>query len=500
MSHSAAKQQSASLRSVSSSRQMGNRSPASIAALTKLTLNAKRGVKKAGEKKGSEKKTAIPKAAAAFSRISVFGLGYVGSVTMACLARAGFTVVGVDLNSDKVAMVETGKSPIIESGLEVMLADAVSQGLMRATQDVAAAVADTDVSLISVGTPSRADGAVDVSHVLKVCEEIGLAICDKGTAHTVIIRSTVPPGTTDACAKILREKAGKVPVAVAFNPEFLREGSAIRDYEQPAYTVIGTHDAVAEQALRALYASVVAPIMVCTPGEAEMLKYAANTWHATKITFANEIGRLAKHFAIDGRTVMAMLCQDTKLNVSPAYLRPGFAYGGSCLPKDVRACHYLGNSHGFELPLLSSLTRSNHIQITRAAELILRSGKRRIGLLGLAFKPGTDDLRESPAVELAEFLMGKGCELHIYDPAVSQARLTGANKTFIEKHIPHLSRLLIKDGLTLLKKIDILVVIHATAETRSVVVAAGERALHIVDLADVPAPQQPKGSYEGICW
>ena len=432
-------------------------------------------------------------------KISVFGLGYVGAVTSACLARAGFSVTGVDVNPEKVALIARGQAPIIEPGLAELLRAGVDSGRLRATTSAREAVAATDMSLVSVGTPSRADGSLDLSLVFRVCAEIGDAVAAKGGTHVVVLRSTMFPGATARCAEILRQHAGPVTVPVAFNPEFLREGQALPDFDAPPYTIIGTTDPLAEQATRALYAAIAAPVIVTAPVVAEMIKLAANAWHATKISFANEIGRIAKGAGADGRLVMAILARDTKLNASAAYLQPGFAFGGSCLPKDLRSLTSFARLKNIEVPLLNALRVTNQLQIELALETILATGKKRVGLLGLAFKAGTDDLRESPAVALAEGLIGKGCDLRILDSAVREAKLIGANREFIEKHLPHMSRLLVKSAADLLAHAEVIVVTHGAAEFRELLTQVGP-AIPILDFAGI-LMQRPEGkTYDGIAW
>lgn len=432
-------------------------------------------------------------------QVSVFGLGYVGAVTLACLSRDGIGVIGCDVSAEKVAMVKAGQAPIIELGLSELLANGLKTGLLAATTSAAEAVANSDVSFISVGTPSQPEGGSNLTFVHRVCEQIGDAIKAKGKAHVVVLRSTMMPGSTAECAKILRQHAGAVPVHVAFNPEFLREGTAIKDYDAPAYTIIGTDDPVAEKALRDIYGGVNAPFLVCAMDTAEMIKYAANAWHATKITFANEIGRLAKGMKVDGREVMEIIAKDTKLNVSAAYMRPGFAYGGSCLPKDVRALTHLGRVRNIPVPLLDALAVSNRAQVDWGGDLTLARGKRRVGILGLAFKPGTDDLRESPAVELAERLIGKGLDIRIFDRGVSEAKLVGANKAFIEKHIPHLSALLVATHEDFVKHAEIVVIAHGAPEFRAIL-AKVDPAVPVVDLAGAKNLLARHNEYEGIAW
>ncbi|MGD9874765.1 MAG: nucleotide sugar dehydrogenase [Kiritimatiellia bacterium] len=431
-------------------------------------------------------------------RISVFGMGYVGVVTSACMARDGLQVIGVDVNREKVDMVARGQSPIIELGLSELLAEAVKSGRLTATVSADEAVARTDVSLVCVGTPSRADGSLDDSYVMAVCDQIGKAVAAKKKMHTVIIRSTILPGTTAKCAERLRKAAGKQKVHVAFNPEFLREGTAIRDYDYPPYTVVGTDDADAEEVLRQVYASVNAPLIVTDVAVAEMIKYTANAWHAAKITFANEIGRVAKAVNVDARKVMDIITQDTKLNVSQVYMRPGFAYGGSCLPKDLRAINYFAGKNSISLPMLGSLDESNRQQLAITMDRIAKTGCRRIGMLGLAFKAGTDDLRESPAVELAERLIGKGYELKIMDRYVQEAKLIGANRSYIEEKIPHLS-VLLADWETILKHAELLVICNDTAEFRNVVASAPKSA-KVLDLVGLFKTKPDDLNYDGISW
>jgi GDP-mannose 6-dehydrogenase len=391
-------------------------------------------------------------------KVSVFGLGYVGTVAAACLAREGIPVVSVDVNSDKVAMVAQGQAPVVEADLPQLLEAAVKSRHLEATTSALEAVMSTDVSFVAVGTPSRPDGSLDVSSVLRVCDQIGAAITAKGGHHVVVIRSTVTPGTTVRCKEILQKHAKSGSIPIAFNPEFMREGTAIKDYDNPPYTIVGTTDPGAERVLREIYASVSAPIIVTEPSVAEVIKLVANAWHAAKVAFANEIGRLGNTLGFDARHVMDILTQDNKLNISSAYMRPGFAFGGSCLPKDLRALTYFARTENIALPLLSSLIPSNQAQIDSAFLDILATEKRRIGIVGLAFKAGTDDLRESPALELAERLIGKGCELRILDPAVCQAKLVGANRQYIESKLPHLSRLLVACTSELLEHSELIVV------------------------------------------
>jgi GDP-mannose 6-dehydrogenase len=399
--------------------------------------------------------------------ISVFGLGYVGAIASTCLANDGFSVIGVDINPDKVASISRGLPPVIESGLEELLASSISSGRLKATTSTLEAVQESDLSLICVGTPNNNGGAFDLSSVYSVCEEIAQAIRTKNSPHMVAIRSTVIPGTTENCARLLTKHSGGQRNHIAFIPEFLREGCGIEDYYNPPFILIGTRDPKAESISRKMFSKIAAPIIVTKPKTAEMVKLASNAWHATKITFANEIGRIADLIDADGTEIMEILTKDTKLNISARYMRPGFAYGGSCLPKDVRALNYFGRIENVELPLLNSLEVSNLIQIDLAVKKIIATGKRRIGLMGLAFKAGTDDLRESPYVELAERLLGKGYNLKILDKQIQMAKLFGTNEKYIEKKIPHLSALLANSDIELLDHAEVLVITQDNKDFRS---------------------------------
>lgn len=432
-------------------------------------------------------------------RISVFGLGYVGVVTCACLARDGHDVIGVDVNVDKVNTVSAGRSPIVEPGLAELLCQGVVTGRIRATTDAARAVRESEVSLISVGTPSSDQGAPFLGHVLKVSEEIGDAVASKHANHVVVLRSTVPPGTMARCAKLVEGRAGAFKVAFAFNPEFLREGSAIADFDHPSYTIIGTDDADAETAIRRMYAAVEAPFVVVSPAVSEMVKYVANCWHAAKIGFANEVGRVAKSFGVDGRVVMDVVTRDTKLNVSSAYMRPGFAYGGSCLPKDVRALLYYAQQMGVPLPIIAALPRSNDAQIEAAAKLVLATKPKRVTVFGLAFKANTDDLRESPAIPLVKRLLGEGCAIRIFAPDVNKARLMGTNLAYIREHIPHFEDLLVDDPNSAAAWAEAVVVTHPQEQfirALEQVPAAGR----VIDLAGAFAERPQHLEYDGIAW
>src|SRR5436305_3048008 len=394
-------------------------------------------------------------------QVSVFGLGYVGSVSAASLAADGHHVIGVDVNTDKVAAINAGRSPIVEPGLEDVLARTVAEGRLRATTDTADAVRETEVSLLCVGTPSRRNGSLDLTYLERVSEQIGASLRDKSSYHVVVVRSTVLPGTTHGVViPALERESGKTygdGFGVSVNPEFLREGTALKDFRKPPLTLVGHNHAADASGTIALYQSIDAPLVSTSIRVAEMMKYTSNTWHALKVVFANEIGNVCKKLGVDSHEVMDIFCRDEKLNLSSYYLKPGFAFGGSCLPKDVRALQYRAKELDVEVPVIQSILPSNRQQIQQGVEQVLETGKKRIGLLGFSFKAGTDDLRESPIVILAEALLGKGCTLCIYDKNVSLAKLVGANKDYIEKQIPHLSSLLCASVDDVIAQCDVIV-------------------------------------------
>jgi GDP-mannose 6-dehydrogenase len=394
-------------------------------------------------------------------RIGIYGMGYVGAVSAACFADAGHQVNGVDVSTEKVDMINKGQSPIVEPGLHEMLGRSVSQGRLHATTNTQDTIAATDLSLICVGTPSQRTGDLDLSHMEEVCKQIGAALRRQSTYHTIVVRSTVIPGTVRSVViPILESASGKVAgedFGVCMNPEFLRESTAIKDFHEPPMTVIGQFDERSGEALAQLYAQLPAPLMRRELEVAEMVKYTCNAWHATKITFANEIGSFAKALGVDGREVMEIVCMDRKLNISTHYMRPGFAFGGSCLPKDLRALNYRAGQLGVEMPMVGSIMRSNRGMIERAVDMIGSYGEKRVGLLGLSFKAGTDDLRESPLVDLAEALLGKGYQLSIFDRNVEYARVHGANKDYINSRIPHVSSLLKSDLDDVLRDSELLI-------------------------------------------
>ncbi|WP_010486575.1 GDP-mannose 6-dehydrogenase [Pseudomonas sp. S9] len=435
-------------------------------------------------------------------RISIFGLGYVGAVCAGCLSARGHEVIGVDISATKIDLINNGKSPIVEPGLEALLQKGLAAGKLRGTTDVASAVADSEVSFICVGTPSKKNGDLELNYIEGVCREIGMAMRDKSARHTVVVRSTVLPGTVrNVVIPILEECSGKkagVDFGVAVNPEFLRESTAIKDYDFPPMTVIGESDTTSGDLLESIYSELDAPIIRKTIDTAEMIKYTCNVWHATKVTFANEIGNIAKAVGVDGREVMDVICQDNKLNLSKYYMRPGFAFGGSCLPKDVRALSYRATSLDVEAPLISSLMRSNLVQVQKAFDIISRCNKRKVALLGLSFKAGTDDLRESPLVELAEMLIGKGYDLSIFDRNVEYARVYGANKDYIESKIPHVSSLLNSDFERVVADADVIVLGNGDKDFAPLADEKFE-GKHVIDLVGFMTTATRSGA-EGICW
>lgn len=437
-------------------------------------------------------------------RIAVFGLGYVGCVTGACLARMGHTVCGVDVSAVKVDMINAGHSPVMEKGLDGLVARAVRRGALRATLEPAEAMQHAEVSLVCVGTPSRRNGEADIDHVLHAAHDIGRALRSVRRFHTVAIRSTVPPGTVESevipvLERASRQKAGR-DFGVCFHPEFLREGSSIQDFFHPPLNVLGCHTASSARNLLKLWRPIKAPLWITSVKVAEMVKYAGNAFHALKVSFANEIGTLCKSMGIDSHEVMQIFVQDRRLNISPLYLRPGFAFGGPCLPKDVKALCRLGARAQLDIPLLSSILRSNGSHLRRAADLILATGKKRIGLLGLVFKSETDDLRESPACRLLQRLLKAGKEVLIYDPRVQPGRLVGANLAFAEEELPELPQLLRASPGELLAWSEVVVVAGTHPEFTRVVRRLKEEQM-LIDLVRLPSSALPvRRNVRGLCW
>lgn len=435
-------------------------------------------------------------------KISVFGLGYVGVVCCACFSRDGHKVIGVDVDSIKVDLVNNGKSTIIESGLEEQISSSVKKGLLSATESFIQAVNETDISFICVGTPSLSNGAINLTYIYQVAKQIAESIKQKDSFHTIVIRSTVKLGTLKMCKEIIEDISGKVhgrDFGLVSNPEFLREGTALYDFNNPPYTIIGTHCDQSKKTMSELYDSIEASIYYIQPEEAEMIKYANNNFHAMKITFANEIGNICKENSVDGHVVMDIVAKDTKLNLSPYYLKPGFAFGGSCLPKDVRGLTQIAKSLDLKTPLLSSLIKSNFYQIERGLELIYKTKKKRIGFLGFAFKSGTDDLRESPIVSVIEILIGKGYDLCVYDSNVHLSSLLGKNKDYINNHIPHIYKLL-KDNINdIIENSDVIVIGNNAKEFSEILTTIPSDKI-IIDLVRVDQEKITEDNYIGICW
>ena len=436
-------------------------------------------------------------------KICVFGLGYVGTVSAACLAGEGHEVIGVDAEPVKVDLVAAGQTPVIEPGLGEMIANAVAAGRLAATRDAVAAVRASELVLVCVGTPSRPNGDIDLAHVRRVCEQIGAALRDHPGAPVIAIRSTVLPGTMrDVVIPLLEQHSGRragAEFGVCLNPEFLREGTALHDYDHPPKTVIGEINRASGDLLAGLYAHKPCPLIRTDLGTAEMVKYADNAWHALKVGYANEIGNVCKGLGLDAHRVMEIFCQDTKLNLSPYYLKPGFAFGGSCLPKDLRALLYKAKTLDLAPPILSAVLPSNAQQVERAIRTVMGEGKQKVGILGFSFKAGTDDLRESPVVELAERLIGKGFDLRMYDENVRLAGIRGANRDYIMHRIPHISRLMVSTIDEILAHAHTIIIGNAAPEFQDVPrrLAAGQS---IIDLVRISDARSVSGVYEGLCW
>jgi GDP-mannose 6-dehydrogenase len=436
--------------------------------------------------------------------ISIFGLGYVGCVTAACLADDGHRVIGVDINPYKVDLINAGKSPLIEPGLQERIGKAVQAGCLSACGDVDEAVLASDISLICVGTPSNENGSLDIQHVKNVCKQIAIALGHKGQYHVVVIRSTVLPGTVeDQLVPILEKFSGLnagQDFGVCMNPEFLREGTAVEDYYTPSFIVIGEIDARSGEALESIYTKVNAPLFHTAIKNAEMVKYACNAFHALKITFANEIGRVCKAHGMDGQEVMDIFIQDKQLNISPAYLRPGFAFGGSCLPKDVRALTYRAKQVDAECNVLNAILPSNQRQIALAVRMVERTGFKKVAILGLSFKPNTDDLRESPAIVLAETLLGRGYQVRIFDDQVQLSQLIGANKAFIEKELPHIASIMCDVLEEVVAVSDVVVITHGGKVFAGIPEMLNTDQVLIDLVGKSKSDPARKALYDGIAW
>jgi GDP-mannose 6-dehydrogenase len=436
--------------------------------------------------------------------ISIFGLGYVGAVSLACLARDGHSVIGVDIDAAKLELIRSGKTPVVEDGMVALMAKAVASGRVTLTSVVGQAVLGSDLSLVCVGTPSAPNGSQDLTATVNVARELGRALRNKRAEHILVFRSTLVPGTVEEVLRpVIEQESGKRDgegFHLCFQPEFLRESTSIRDYDNPPFTVIGAGNEVPVARLRQLFGHLPCEFYVMSIRAAEMLKYCCNNFHALKITFANETARLCEALGVDPFEVMRIVCQDRQLNISPAYLRPGFAFGGSCLPKDLRATVYLARSKDVEIPMLASVLGSNRVQIDHAIAKVLATGKRRIGMIGLSFKTGTDDLRESPLVLIAEQFIGKGLNLLVYDPQVHLSRLLGANRRFVAEHLPHIGSLMRPDLRSVIEDSEVLVIGLNDSTTLEEVAAHAREDQFVLDLVGIPKRFRLRARIAGLCW
>jgi GDP-mannose 6-dehydrogenase len=437
-------------------------------------------------------------------KISIFGLGYVGAVSLACLARDGHQVVGVDIDGAKLDLIRAGRTPVVEEGMVELMDRVVASGRVAVTGDVREAVQATDLSFVCVGTPSAANGSQDQSAVLRIAADLGRALREKEAEHVIVIRSTLVPGTVeDVLRPLIEEHSGKregIHFHLCYQPEFLREGSSIRDYDKPPFTIVGVRHPGAADTLRALFGHLPCAFHTTTIRAAEMVKYCCNNFHALKITFANETARLCEALGVDPFEVMDLVCQDTQLNISRAYLKPGFAFGGSCLPKDLRATLYLAKMRDVQLPMLGGIVASNREHVDHAIAKVMETGKRRVGMIGLSFKSGTDDLRESPLVLLAEHFIGKGLNLLVYDPEVQLSRLLGANRRFIEQHVPHIGALMREEVAEVIGASDVIVVGLSGAAIFEALERHVQQDQVVVDLVNIPAGVRLRGRRIGLCW
>jgi GDP-mannose 6-dehydrogenase len=436
-------------------------------------------------------------------KISIFGLGYVGCVGMGCLAKAGHQVIGVDPQPQKVDFINHGRATIIENGIDELIAEQHQAGNISAMNSVADAIQGTTISFICVGTPSTPTGHLDLDAVFKVAGEIARALVGKKDKHVVALRSTVLPGTGERVAKLIEEVSGRKngeDFAVVSNPEFMREGTSIEDFQNPPFTLVGSDFAWGTERMREVYTAISVEFIATTPRVAEVMKYVCNSFHALKITFANEVGNICKELEVDSREVMRIFCMDTKLNVSKAYLKPGFAYGGSCLPKDLKALRTIAHDHYLDCPLLESIAKSNEQQKERVCDQIQRLRKQNVGFLGLSFKAGTDDLRESPIIDVIERLLGKGFRIRIYDPHVHVSQLTGANKNYILQKIPFIARFITDDLSSVIGGSELIVVVNREAGiSEALARVAHEKTIY--DLADLGRNLKGfDGPYIGIAW
>jgi GDP-mannose 6-dehydrogenase len=437
-------------------------------------------------------------------KISIFGLGYVGAVSLACLSRDGHQVIGVDIDSSKLELIAAGHTPVVEEGMVDLMKAVAASGRVSVTTDAERAVLESELSLVCVGTPSAANGSQDQGAVLRLAEAMGRALARKAAQHVVVFRSTLVPGTVeDVLRPIIEKHSGKkdgVDFHLCFQPEFLREGSSIRDYDKPPFTIVGTNHDEAAVRLRELFGHLPCKFIQTSVRSAEMMKYCCNNFHALKITFANETARLCDALGVDAFEVMDLVCQDTQLNISRAYLKPGFAFGGSCLPKDLRATSYLAKQNDVELPMLSNILASNQAHLQQALEKVLASGCRRVGFIGLSFKTGTDDLRESPLVMLAEQLIGKGLKLAVYDPEVHLAQLLGANRRYVDQHLPHIGQLVRADIASVIADSEMVIVGLTGADIEEALLRHLRAEHKVLDLVHLSGRVRGAAQVHGLCW
>ncbi len=436
--------------------------------------------------------------------ISIFGMGYVGAVSLACLARDGHKVIGVDLDKVKLKLIASGQSPIIEEGMPELVRDVVKNGNIETSTEAEYAIRGSEVSFVCVGTPSSLDGSQDLTAIRRVTEQIGVALRNVEHYHVIVYRSTIQPGTIENIVKpILKETSGRelgVNYGICFQPEFLREGSSIKDYDNPPYTIVGGDSEKSISKLKQLFEHLPNEFYSTDIGTAEMLKIVCNNFHALKATFANEVGRVCQSLNIDSQAVMDLVCMDKHLNISTAYMKPGFAFGGSCLPKDLRALLHIAKTNNVNIPMLSGLLPSNSIHIEHSINMVLQLNKKKIGMIGLSFKTGTDDLRESPLVELAERFIGKGLNLRIYDPEVNISRLMGANRKYIEEVIPHIASLMCDNIDEVFTESEVIIVGLNNRELLDSVYKLSRPEHQIIDLVNLPDQSKLRSQYKGVCW
>lgn len=436
--------------------------------------------------------------------ISIFGLGYVGAVSLACLAKDGHNVTGVDIDSAKLELIRSGKSPVIETGMPELVQEVVAAGRVKLTESTQEAIAQTNLSFVCVGTPSQPNGDQDQTAVLRLTEQLGEALRLKNEHHIIVFRSTLIPGTViNTLIPVLEKHSGKtngIDFEVCFQPEFLREGTSIKDYNTPPFTIVGLTSNKPKEIFEKLFSDLPAEIIYTDIATAETMKYFCNIFHALKITFANEVARLCESIKVDPHAVMDLICKDKQLNISSAYMKPGFAFGGSCLPKDLRAINYIAKQKDVDIPMLKAVLPSNRVHLDQALLKIVQSGFKKVGFIGLSFKSGTDDLRESPLVDLAEKLIGKGYELKIYDPEVNISKLIGANKNFIEKSIPHISSLITADYENLLNTSEIIVIGITDQDLIATLIKSSRKEQIVLDLVNIKERDQLSAKYIGVCW